>query len=111
MSELEEFIAQLESPQRDIAERLRGLIDAAMLRATGHVWHGHPVWLEQKTPVAGFKPYPKYVTFMIWNAAPIDDKSGVLVAGPRMWTVKYAAVDEIEDAVVTDWLTQAQAAS
>lgn len=59
------------------------------------------------TLVAGFKPFPRWTTFMIWNAAPIEDASGTLVAGPRMSTLKYTASDEIDDELVTDWLAQA----
>ncbi|MFC4224220.1 DUF1801 domain-containing protein [Lysinibacter cavernae] len=108
MPNLDEFIVGLDSPQREISERLRGLLDAALDSAVGQVWHGHPVWLDGKTPVAGFKPYPKYVTFMIWNASPITDSSDTLVAGPRMATIKYASADEIDDARVSDWLRQSQ---
>lgn len=109
MPDLHEFIASLDNPQREISERLQTLLDAGLDSAAGQVWHGHPVWLDGKTPVAGFKPYPKYVTFMIWNASPIEDSSDSLVAGPRMATIKYSSVEEIDDARVSDWLRQSQA--
>lgn len=109
MPTLDEFIADLDAPHRETAEKLRALIDTAVPGATGQVWHGHPVWLSGKDPVAGFKPYPRYVTFMIWNAAPIDDSSGVLVPGPRMSTVKYESADQVDPAQVAGWLAQATA--
>ena len=107
MPTLDEFIAGLDAPHRGTAEALRVLLDEALPDATGQLWHGHPVWLCGKNPVAGFKPFPRYVTFMIWNAAPVSDSSGVLVPGARMATVRYESAADIDAALVTDWLSQA----
>lgn len=73
------------------------------------IYHTHPVWLTAGRPVAGFKAYPHYVTFMIWNAAPMTDTSGVLVAGTRMSSVKIAAQHDLDPAAISNWLAQATA--
>ena len=109
MPTLDEFIADLDAPHRETAERLRAVIAATVPDATGQLWHGHPVWLSGKNPVVGFKPFPRYVTLMIWNAAPIVDRSGVLVPGARMSTVKYESPGQVDPVLVRDWLAQATA--
>ncbi|KQW06175.1 hypothetical protein ASC66_06485 [Leifsonia sp. Root4] len=106
---LDEFIAELDAPAREIAESLRAIIDDAVPGATGQVWHGHPVWLDGKNPIAGFKPYPRWTTFMIWNGSPITDASGRLESGARMSTLKLSGTDDIDAALFADWLKQATA--
>ncbi|ACQ78710.1 Domain of unknown function DUF1801 [Beutenbergia cavernae DSM 12333] len=106
MTTIDELVAGLDDERRETATRLCTLLDSALPEASARVYHGHPVWLDEARPVAGFKPFPRYVTFMIWNAEPIDDTSGTLVPGARMSTVKYAAAEEIDEALVRDWLAR-----
>lgn len=106
---LDEFIAELDTPARETAESLRAILDAALPTAAGQLWHGHPVWLDGKNPIVGFKPFPRWTTFMIWNGSPITDASGRLESGARMSTVKLAGAEEIDAALFADWLKQATA--
>lgn len=39
-----EYLAGLDEPLREVAARLRPVIEAALPGATGAIWHGHPVW-------------------------------------------------------------------
>ncbi len=108
MISIDDYTTGLEEPQREIATRLRAAIDAALPDAESRIYHSHPVWLDGKTPVAGFKAYPRYVTFMIWNAAPITDTTGVLTPGARMWTAKFSDPEQISAAAIVEWIAQAR---
>ena len=70
------YVSGLAEPLRDVATRLVELLDAGLDGRDGVMWHGHPVWMDGKTPVAGFKAFPKYVTVLLWQGQRIDDPTG-----------------------------------
>ncbi|GAA3591256.1 hypothetical protein GCM10022198_13910 [Klugiella xanthotipulae] len=109
MSTLDDYIAALDPAQQEISVALRSLLDSALPEAAGQLWHAHPVWLLARAPVAGFKAYPRYVTFMIWNASPIVDTSGTLVPGPRMATARFTSISDIDEKSIRNWLAQSAA--
>lgn len=47
------YVAGLAPPLREVAERLVEVLDAGLEGRDGVMWHGHPVWMDGKTPVAG----------------------------------------------------------
>ena len=107
------YYESLESPLKDVAERLGIIIDAAIPGAPHAMWHGSPVWsagaAPGKQPVALIKAYPKYVTFGLWRGREITDSSGRIDTKGSMASVKYASLDDIDEAQLTDWLHQALA--
>ncbi|SCE86708.1 DUF1801 domain-containing protein [Micromonospora mirobrigensis] len=114
MTTLTDHLTDLDVPRREVAGKLRDIIDAALPEATGAMWHGHPVWglgdRPGATPVCLVKAYPAYVTFGLWRGQEITDGSGRLVPGARqMASVKLRTVDEIDPALFTGWLRQAYA--
>ncbi|MEU5788423.1 DUF1801 domain-containing protein [Micromonospora purpureochromogenes] len=109
-----EYLAGLDEPLREIAAKLRPVIEAALPGATGAVWHGHPVWgrgdRPGRDPVCLVKAYPSYLTFGLWHGQQVDDPSGRLLPGARsMASVKLRAADEVDPALFGDWLRQAYA--
>ncbi|GII33780.1 DUF1801 domain-containing protein [Planotetraspora mira] len=106
------YLAGLDDRTREIGERLRPVIDAALPGANGAMWHGHPTWSlgdkPGKNPVCLLKAYGSYVAFGLWRGQEVADPSGRLAAGARqMAAVKLHAVDDIDPALFTDWLRQA----
>lgn len=109
-----EYLAGLDEPLREIAAKLRPVIEAALPGATGVVWHGHPVWgrgdRPGRDPVCLVKAYPSYLTFGLWHGQQVDDPSGRLLPGARsMASVKLRSADEVDQALFGDWLRQAYA--
>jgi hypothetical protein len=107
MPDIDAYLDGLDPAQREIADALVPVLEESATDAVGQVWHGHPVWLIDGTPVAGFKAYPRYVTFMIWGGHLIADESGRLERGARMGTVKLSSVDEVDAELFSQWLQQA----
>jgi hypothetical protein len=90
-----------------VQRALRELLDANLPQATGRVYHGHPIWLVDKTMVAGFKAYTSYVTFMLWDGQDVDDPTGRLQPGARrMASVKLRDESDVDTAAFTSWLKQ-----
>lgn len=108
---IDEYISRLDVPNREIAAALRAHIDVALPEAEGRMWHGHPVWLKGKTPVAGFKAYPTQVTFMLWRGREIADPTGTLApsGSGQMSTLKIADTDGFDGSDLDGWLRQADA--
>ncbi|PZF93610.1 DUF1801 domain-containing protein [Micromonospora deserti] len=109
---LTDHLAGLDGPLREIAEKLRTVIEAALPGATGAVWHGHPVWglgdTPGRTPICLVEAYGSYLTFGLWRGQEVDDPSGRLVPGARrMAAVKLRTVADVDPALFTDWLRQA----
>jgi hypothetical protein len=112
MPSVDEYISALATGERVVAERLQELLDEQLPEATAQLWHAHPVWMAGSTPIAGFKAYPKYVTLMLWGGKRMSDPSSRLEASAGttdLASVKFAHVDEIDDDLVRDWLSQAAA--
>ncbi len=106
MTTIDEYIAALEEPLASIAKRLRSSLDKGLPELTAAVWHGHPVWMRDRTPIAGFKAYPRYVTVMLWRGGEIVDPTGQLMpAGTgQMTAIRYRSVGEIDHTQVVSWL-------
>lgn len=107
-----DYLAGLDAPLREIGEKLRPVIDAALPDAHSAVFHGHPVWsLTEKTgknPICLVKAYKNYVTFGFWRGRELDDQSGRLVAGARqMAGVKLHSLEDIDADQFTNLLAQA----
>jgi hypothetical protein len=96
---IDAYTAALPAPLREIATALRGLIDGEL--GPGTVWHGHPIWKNGMAPVAGFKAYSAYVTFMIWHA---ESLTGLSHAANGIGSIKIRTADEIDHAAITAWL-------
>jgi hypothetical protein len=107
-----DYLTGLDGTLREIGEKLRPVIDAALPGERGAMWHGHPTWSlgdgPGKNPLCLVKAYGSYVTFGLWRGQELVDSSGRLIAGARqMASVKLRTVDDIDPALFTDWLRQA----
>ncbi|CAN5621905.1 hypothetical protein BH09CHL1_BH09CHL1_08940 [soil metagenome] len=107
---IDEYIEEVQVPLQDVAAALRPIIDAGLPTAKGQIWHGNPVWMIGKTPVAMFKAYPRYVTFSLFKGQKIEDPTGKLEAGSQsMASIKLTAPNEIDQPAIADWLLKAAA--
>jgi len=110
MPTIDEYIATLGTPIDAIATALRSQLDTGLPDAVGQVWHGHPVWMMGTTPIAGFKAYPNYVTFMLWRGQSINDDTETLAPSGSgdMATLKIADINGFDAEALDDWLRQAR---
>lgn len=109
---VEAYYESLESPIRDVAEKLGTVIDSAIPDCNHAMWHGSPVWsfgpAPGKQPVALIKAYPKYVTFGLWRGREVDDPGQNIDTKSSMAGVRFASVEEIDSDQLTAWLQQAR---
>jgi hypothetical protein len=108
--DIDHYLASLPEPSRGIGTELRPILDAALPASNAVIWHGQPVWMRDKKPLAGFKAYTAYVTLMIWNGRDIADPTGRLTPGRHMSTVKIRAIPDIDRDAINSWLRSAHPA-
>ncbi len=105
---IDEYNISLSEALAPIGEQLTRLIDESLPDADGVIWHGHPVWMSGKSPIAAFKAHSTHVTFMLWAGQSITDRSGRLqpAGSATMANLKLRSVDDIDEALFTNWLNQ-----
>ncbi|WP_166788236.1 DUF1801 domain-containing protein [Cryobacterium glaciale] len=105
---IDEYVAAPTEPLASIVTLLRDTFDLALPETSTELWHGHPVWLEEDLPVAGFKAYPTFVTVLFWRGQAITDDSGKLNASgsAEMSELKLRSVDDFDSALFDGWLQQ-----
>lgn len=107
---IDDYNATLSDDLTPIGEQLTRIIDEALPEAEGVIWHGHPVWMSGKTPIAAYKAHATHVTFMIWTGQLLTDRSGRLQAAgsSTMANLKVRTADDIDETLFANWLHQAQ---
>ena len=90
---------------------MRAKFDAGLPQTSAQLWHGHPVWLQDDVPVAGFKAYASFVTVLFWRGQRVTDASGKLDASgaKEMGSVKLRTADDVDADLFDDWLSQVSA--
>lgn len=109
MSAIDDYIAGRSDATRPVCEALTALLDENLERAEGVVWHGHPVWMIGKTPVAGFKAATAFVSLLVWRGQDIDAPGLTPAGASRMATLKIASAGEIDAERFGAWLRAAEA--
>ena len=93
---------------RAICDRLRGLIDTALPKATSKVWHGSPVWFMDDNPVVGYNATAKTVNLLFWNGQAFAEADLQPVGKYRAAQAVFGAAAEIDPKAVRRWLTKAK---
>lgn len=108
---IREYIDSMDQSLQPLGDKLTNVLDDSLSKATGTIWHGHPVWMTGKMPIAGFKAHASHVTFMVWKGQLITDRSGSLqpAGSSGMASLKLADADQVEPNIFANWLHQAQA--
>jgi hypothetical protein len=106
---VEEYIAAIPEPLRDVASAARMAIDAGLPEADAAIRWAHPTWSLGKRPVCYLKTASAHITFGFWRGASIDDPSDSLeTSGQVMAHVKLRTIDDVDPDLITNWLGQAR---
>ena len=106
---VDEYIAAIPEPLREVAARAREVVDSELDGATSAIKWSHPTWRIGKAPICYLKTASRHVTFGFWRGASIDDPSGRLeTSGEVMAHTKLRAPEDVDRALFADWLRQAR---
>lgn len=93
---------------REICDRLRAIIDAALPEAESKIWHAHPVWFLGGNPIVGYSKLKSCVRLLFWSGqsftAPGLETEGSFKAAEK----RYTALDEVDETQLRAWLEEAR---
>jgi hypothetical protein len=88
-----------------VCNQLRTEIDKALPKATSKLWHGHPVWFINDTPVAGYNiTAKKGVNLLFWSGQLFEDPVLVAAGKFKAAQIQYSNVSEIDAKILRRWL-------
>jgi hypothetical protein len=104
---VENYIAELEDWQAEIASEVRQIILKAAPEAEESIKWAQPVY-ELNGPFAYIKAFKNSVNFGFWRGVDIQDPDGLLQGtGEKMRHFKLANLDDVNAAVFSDYVQQA----
>lgn len=59
---------------RELCERLAGIITEELPEAESKVWHAHPVWFLEGNPIVGYSKQIKGIRLMFWSGSDFDEE-------------------------------------
>lgn len=105
------YISELSAFARPVVERLRQIIVSAAPDLDEAIRWNSPSY-KGKLLVCGFSAFQKHVALTFWQGASLPDPKNLLQNGQgrtAMRTVKYTAMDQIDDSMVRNWVLTAAA--
>jgi hypothetical protein len=73
MSDILEYSKKLSPADQEICELLRATIEKELPKATGKVWHGHPVWFIDGNPIVGYHRQKASLRILFWSGQSFDE--------------------------------------
>lgn len=93
---------------RQICDLLSREIERALPEAENKVWHAHPVWFLEGSPVVGYSKLKDCIRLLFWSgqsfATPGLAKEGKFKAAE----VRYTAADQIDLDLLRKWLSESR---
>ena len=110
---VEEYLADLAEPFRQVGERMHTIIDLALPESPARLWHGEPTWSlgpePGQGPICHLRADPLHLTFGLWHGQDIEDPTGRLEPGPdRSASVALRTMDDVDEVVFDVWLREAR---
>lgn len=103
-AEIREFNEGRPSPDREICERLAGIIARGLPEAEGKLWHAHPVWFLDGNPIVGYNSLKDCVRLLFWSGQSFDEEGLAPQGKFKAAEVRYTSSDQIDDESVERWL-------
>jgi hypothetical protein len=106
---VDEYVAALAEPLRQVAQHARAAIDLGLPDASCAIRWAHPTWSLGRTPVCYLRAASHHLTFGFWHGASINDPSGRLETGGQVMAhTKLRTVDDVAPDLFAAWLRQAR---
>ena len=93
----------------EICNQLANLIQQELTEAENKIWHAHPVWFLEGSPIVGYSKQKKGIRLMFWSGADFEE-SNLNVVGKKFKdaSVFYNAVNEINEDELLRWLKKSR---
>ena len=93
----------------EICNQLANLIQQELTEAENKIWHAHPVWFLEGSPIVGYSKQKKGIRLMFWSGADFEE-SNLNVVGKKFKdaSVFYNKVNEIKEDELLRWLKKSR---
>ncbi len=93
----------------EICNQLANLIQQELTEAENKIWHAHPVWFLEGSPIVGYSKQKKGIRLMFWSGADFEE-SNLNVVGKKFKdaSVFYNKVNEINEDELLRWLKKSR---
>ena len=99
------YNAALSPAHGAVCDQLRTEIDKALPKATSKLWHGHPVWFINDTPVTGYNiTAKKGVSLLFWSGQLFEEALLTALGKFKAAQIQYNDVSEIDAKILRRWL-------
>ena len=93
--------------EAEIGEALIKLIEKAIPKAQGKVWHGHPVWFLDGNPVVGYSLKKSGIEVLFWSGQSFK-LAGLTPLGKfKAAKLEVPTLKDLDKKQLTDWLGEA----
>ena len=106
---IDSFHAAQSDDDRQICERLRGVIDHRLADAECRIWHDHPVWFLDGNPIVGYSKLKDCIRLMFWSGADFDEAE--LEPGTGKFkdaSIRYTDAGQIDENNLRRWLKKSR---
>jgi hypothetical protein len=93
---------------RAICQLLAKEIDRNLPEAENKVWHAHPVWFLDGNPIVGYSKLKNSVRLLFWSGQSFEEEGLKDEGNFKAAEVRYTAVDQVDTAKLSLWLTEAR---
>ena len=105
MDAIAAYTAALSPAHAAVCQQLRAEIDRALPKAVSKLWHGHPVWFIDDTPVTGFNiTAKKGVSLLFWSGQLFEEPLLIALGKFKAAQIQYNDVSEIDAKALRRWL-------
>jgi hypothetical protein len=107
--EIQAYNRSLSAADKQIGNRLAGIIDSELADAESKIWHAHPVWFLSGNPIVGYSKLKDGIRLMFWSGASFGEAD--LKPGTGKFkdaSVRYTDAGQIVEGDVRRWLKLAR---
>ena len=107
--EIKSYNDKQSSADKEIGDRLAGIIDKELAESESKIWHGHPVWFLNGNPIVGSSKQNAGIRLMFWSGADFEEE-GLNVRGKKFKDAStfYKDVSDIEVNDLKRWIKKSR---
>ena len=93
---------------RNICNLLARQIDQVLPEAENKIWHAHPVWFLDGSPVVGYSKLKESVRLLFWSGQSFKEEGLKKEGSFKAAEVRYTAADQVNRQNLKRWLAKAR---
>ena len=102
-----DYQEDLSVEEAEIGEALIKLIEKAIPKAQGKVWHGHPVWFIDGNPIVGYSLKKSGIEVLFWSGQSFKAAGLTPLGKFKAAKLEVPSVNDLDKKQLAEWLGEA----